>query len=208
MSFSKVDCSELPKSTAATGIVVVRASGCGHLRRVMRELAPLWLPAFLPPAAPEQLLSIRPEGASWVHVAIERLASDAEFGAKLADIRAGPASWLSRGHQHGAADRQIKADCRRCPSEVSRWPPPIESQRKAWDADAGIPTQSCQYVLLCRTATHSSCHDRQMANHASTRTTQLYPPPARDIPPRRGGAHQGVRLARGPDGQLSGDMEN
>jgi hypothetical protein len=64
-----------------------------------------------------------------------------------------------------AADREVTADCRRCPSGVSRWLLVIESQGKY-----GSPTSSCLLVLLCRTATHSSCRgpkvDRQRGQSA------------------------------------------
>ena len=44
---------------------------------------------ILPIGSPKKLLPIGSECAPWVHVAIERLATDAEFGAKLADLRPG-----------------------------------------------------------------------------------------------------------------------
>src|SRR4051794_2690283 len=69
-------------------------------------------------------------------------------------VEIGRLFWLSPARQHGETEREIAADCRRRPSEISRGLPVTESQGRC-----GIPTSSCLLVLLCRTATHSSCRD-------------------------------------------------
>src|SRR4051812_17132552 len=68
--------------------------------------------------------------------------------------------WLPPARQHGETEREIAADCRRRPSEISRGLPVTESQGRC-----GIPTSSCLLVLLCRTATHSSCRDPRYRGH-------------------------------------------
>ena len=80
-------------------------------RGVMLERLPVWLPAF-PSARPEKLLSICPEYTSWIHVAIERLAGDAELGTKFANIRA----WLAH---RGLSEAQLRRCHLERPSTVA-----------------------------------------------------------------------------------------
>ena len=98
---------------------MIRVSPRAYFRGVMLERVPVWLPAFPFARPPEKLLLICPECASWVHVAIERLASDAELGAKLAHIRAGLAhgclseSQLRCGHLEWPSAVEPRAKPRR-----------------------------------------------------------------------------------------------
>ena len=69
-------------------------------------------------------------------------------------VEIGRLFWLSPARQHEETEREIAADCRCRPSEISRGLPVTESQGRC-----GIPTSSCLLVLLCRTATHCSCRD-------------------------------------------------
>ena len=50
--------------------------------------------------------------------------------------------WLSPARQHEAAEREIAADCRRCPSGVSRGLLVIESQGRLRDPDVKLPIGS------------------------------------------------------------------
>jgi hypothetical protein len=63
------------------------------------------------------------------------------------------------GHRHRAAvGRSRRGLPSPPPPEISHWLVLMESHgRRGIVALHGIPTQSCRSVLLCRTATHSSC---------------------------------------------------
>jgi hypothetical protein len=120
MSFFRVDFSELSKSTAVTGIirdprVPTRLFSRCHAGTGARLASGL---SFRPPAreASPHLSGVRlvgPRGA------IERLASDAELGAKLAHIRAGLAhgclseSQLRCGHLEWPSAVEPRAKQRR-----------------------------------------------------------------------------------------------
>src|SRR4051794_17954509 len=69
-------------------------------------------------------------------------------------VEIGHLCWPPPTQQQETANREIAADYRRCPSGIPRGLPVTESQGRC-----GIPTASCLLVLLCRTATHSSCRD-------------------------------------------------
>src|SRR4051794_4197192 len=61
---------------------------------------------------------------------------------QVGHVKIGLLFWLSPAPQHGTTEREIAADCRRCPSGVSRGLPVTEFQGRY-----GIPTSSCHVKL-------------------------------------------------------------